>query len=829
MSRVRRELPALVFTALLGISLLAGPPGYAQAPSDPVEFDIQAQDLAGALRAFLQQANLQLVYAPSDLAGLQSPGVSGSHDPIEALRLLTAGTGLVIAQSDAGIVTVRLPEEMGVSQVADEPYKDQSAELMVEQVTVTATRREKALEDLPVSVSVLSAPELRARGTRDFTDIGNWIPAVQLTDVGQLVRQSVIRGISNSGGSGGTPVDTLFDGATIEAEGTELFPALLDVERIEVLRGPQGTLYGEASLAGLIRYVSVRPDASKWHGDVQLQGWDTDGGGSSWAGSAVLNVPLVADTLAARFGLYYEDRGGFVNLYSLNPATIEPDQLFREDANPLEREAWRAAIEWRPSDRFGLYLTARHQKSEALWEAREAMSRVPSGGDTLVPAGDFIVLSNATEYLRPQTTEADWATLEATFKFSGATLISETTWVDRDFGSNAFFGAAAPEAFFKFSDNQTNLSQEIRLVSPDDDRFEWILGAYWRDKDYSSDSDFQIPDFALVSTFGQDVGRTQSAVFGNVMYRLAERWAIELGLRLFREDVDQGQRTGGEVGGTPSPTEVRSGSGSFDVAAPRFVVTFDVGDNTLLYGSIAKGFRGGSVDNRPDVPPEFRETDPDTNYAYELGIRGNWFDGVLSGSMVIFYNDWEDIPVGVLRDIDGTQVQVRLNSDSATTSGLELDLTWLVSDAFSLTLWAHYLDTEIDKTIRTGTVDASGLPVLKGNELPESPKYSVAIAGNLYLPLTSEWDGYLRADVLARDGSFSSLSNAPVTESESYELGNLRIGVRSDNWDVSIFAHNIWDERAHHGHRANFISPDVGSASVTEAPRRIGLTVAYRF
>ena len=259
------------------------------------------------------------------------------------------------------------------------------------------------------------------------------------------------------------------------------------------------------------------------------------------------------------------------------------------------------------------------------------------------------------------------------------------------------------------------------------------------------------------------------------------------------------------------------------------MVTFDVGDNTLLYGSIAKGFRGGSVDNRPGLPPEFRETDPDTNYAYELGIRGNWFDGVLSGSAVIFYNDWKDIPVGVLRDIDGTEVQVRLNSDSATTSGLELDLTWLVSDAFWLTLWAHYLDTEINETIRSGAVDASGLPVLKGNELPESPKYSVAITANLYLPLTSEWDGYLRADVLARDGSFSSLSNAPVTESESYELGNLRIGVQSDNWDVSLFAHNIWNERAHHGQRGNFVSPDVGFASVTEGPRRIGLTVAYRY
>ncbi len=819
------SLPAsLAGTLLCGLLFFSQPAAYAQEAQ--VEFDIAPQSLADALREFRQQSQVQVVYSPGAVANKQSPGVIGEHDPVAALDLLTVGTGLVVEQDDSGIVTIRVPT---VAEAAPKPEPPVDApQVTYEQVTVTATRRAKALGDLPVSVSVLSAPELQARGARDITDVANWLPAVQLTDVGQFVRQFVIRGITNIGGFGGTPVDVFFDGATIDSEGSELYPVLLDVERVEVLKGPQGTLYGESSLAGIVRYVSVRPVLNEWQGYVEGKSWDTDGGDSSWAGAAVLNIPLVTDTLAARVGYSYEDRGGFINVYTPDPATLLPDQLIREDGNPIEQEAWRVAVEWRPSERVGIYLTARHQATESLWEARESMSRVPSGGDNLEPAGDFISNTNAVEYLRPQEVDADWATLEATFEFSGATLISESTWVQRD-NVAASRLASPPDAIFDFGDEQTNLSQEFRLVSPDDDRFEWIVGAYWRDKDYSSDGVFDIPAFGLVSTFGQDVERTQTAVFGNIMYRLAERWSVELGLRLFREDVDQARTSGGESGGNPLPDSTLSGGDTFDVAAPRFVVSFDAGDNTLLYGSIAKGFRGGSTNINPGVPDDLRETDEDTNYAYELGIKGHWFDGALSGSAAAFYNDWDDIPVLVTRDVDGTTVLIRPNGESANTYGLEVDLNWRVSDAFTLSLLAHYLETEIDSTIREGLVGPSALPVEKGNELPDAPKYSVALAGNLVLPLTSEWVGYVRADVLARDGSYSLESNSPISESDSYELGNLRIGARSDNWDISLFVHNIWDERAHHGHSANFISPDVGSADIAEAPRRIGLTVGYRF
>lgn len=821
-----RKLIVRKLGVFLSVFFLVGQPGYAQTASHTIEFDIPPQSLAGALREFLQQAQIQLVYAPSDIADRQSPGVSGAHDPIEALGILTTGTGLVVERSNAGIVTIRVPAETGDVGVVERAMDVQQPGPVVEQVVVTAARRDNTLDDLPMSVSVLSAPELNARGARDFHDVANWLPTLQLDDASLVFSELHIRGIQNSG-FGGTAVDFFFDGASIFTAGPDLSPALLDVERVEVIRGPQGTLYGESSLAGTVRYISVRPVLNEWRGSAEAKGWTVDSGDSSWSGSAVLNIPLVTDTLAARLGISYEDRGGFVDIYSADPVTQLPDQLIREDGNPVEREAYRAALEWRPSGRFGLYLTARRQSLEFLWEARETMLRLPPGGDTLVPTGEFEQTSTIARWLRPQYGDQDWVTLEAAFRFAGATLISESTWFDSDTGTSAEF-LGVPPALFSAPDEQSNLSQEFRLVSPDDDRFEWLVGAYWRDQDYSLFSSFDIPDIGFSSSSASTERRTQGALYGNIMYRPAERWAIELGLRLFREEIDESRTIGTEIGGTHLPTETRSGSGTFDVAAPRVVVSFDVGDNKLLYASVAKGFRGGSTNTHPAVPPELINVDPDTNYAYEAGIKGHWFDGSLAGSVVVFYNDWDDIPVGVTQDINGTPIGAVVNGESANTTGLEVDLTWSVSDAFALTLTGHYMETEIDSTVR-GVVGPSALPVEKGNELVLAPKYSVAITGSLYQPLTGEWDGYVRADLLARDGSFSLLSNAPVSESDSYQLGNLRIGVQSDHWDVSIFGHNIWNERAHFQQGGNFLSQYVGNANIVDGPRRIGLAIRYQY
>ena len=161
---------------LAGILLCALLFAWQSGQAQPVEFDIAPQGLSGALREFRQQTEMQLVYAPGDVEGRQSPGVRGAHDPVEALELLTTGTGLIVEQSDTGIVTIRMPTAAEAAPGREPPVDAPQADF--EQVTVTATRREKALGDLPIAVSVLSAPELAARGARDITDVANWLPAV---------------------------------------------------------------------------------------------------------------------------------------------------------------------------------------------------------------------------------------------------------------------------------------------------------------------------------------------------------------------------------------------------------------------------------------------------------------------------------------------------------------------------------------------------------------------------------------------------------------------------------------------------------------------------
>ena len=789
--------------------------------AEPVDFDIEPQTLAQALQDFSRQAQVQLLYAPEDVAGHDSPGLSGTFEPLEALSLLLADTGLIPQQTDRQTMTLTLPPE--TKRLAkEEPSLLPMPAPIVEEIMVTAARRENILRELPMTVTVMSGSELDVRNVRDVNEIANWLPSMQLSETSLQFGDFVIRGLKNTGVAG-RAVDFLVDGATTGSSTTVASPALLDFERLEVLKGPQGALYGEASLGGTVRLVSVRPKFNELEGSIGTVAWSTEEGDDSWQGDAVVNIPLVTDTLAARLGVSYEDRGGFVDVYSTTPITLLPDQLVREDANTVERAAYRAAIDWNATDKLNVYLTARQQTIDILWNPFVTMLRTPPGGDELQPAGDFIFNAPNLEWTREPDIDSTWATLEVSYDFPAFSLISESTIYEED--SDTAFPSLAPVpdgplvTDIDLEEDQRNVSQEFRFVSSDDNTLDWMAGAYWRDIENTVASVADVTFANLISFSEQRSERTQSAVFGNVGYRPMRRMALEFGIRLFREEVERAVSSQLEIAGSTLPADVRSGSDTFDVSAPRFALSFDLDDDMSLWGSVAKGFRGGSINLNPNIPEELRSADADKNIAYEIGLKGRWLDNRVAASLAMFYNDWRDIQILVTEVFDGNSGTFATNGESAHTVGVEGELTWHPVDAFRLSVMGHYMDSELGSTVRT---------IQEGTELVDAPKYSVAIAMDITQPLTGVWRGYARIDLLARAGTFSSLSNEPITKSEDYELGNLRFGTRSDRWDLSIFAHNIWDERVHTLLGGNFISPYVGRASV-HSPRRLGLAVRHQF
>jgi outer membrane receptor protein involved in Fe transport len=816
-------------SVLLGACLILAVPTQADFSTEAIEFDIEAQSLSGALRDIARQAKVQLVYVPADIMGRHSSGLRGTYDPIDALALLLEDTNLVAQQ--IGDHTISITSATPVDPEPDDKTREylESRAPVVEELIVTASRREKSLLELPISVSVVSLSELNARNVRDTNEILDWLPSTNLTSTSLQFNDIVIRGLANTG-SGGHTFDFLLDDAAMVGESFASSPVLLDLERLELLKGPQGTLYGENSLSGLLRLISVRPRFNKFEGSIGINAWGTEKGDDSWHGEAIVNIPLVADALAARLAISHEDRGGFVDIYSTTPITLLPDTLVKKNANSVERTAYRAAINWQAYDRLSVYLTARQQSLTTLWSPFETMLRIPSGGDDLRPAGDFLLTPPNHEYTREPVNDEKWMTLEARYAFEGVTLISTTAMYDTDngyaFPSIAPLPTGDQITLIDARTEQTNRSQELRLVSRDDDSFEWVAGAYWREHEYSSRIESERPSFLLNAHSEQQVKRTQKALFANIMYKPAERLALEFGIRLFREDFEVGTQFEGEIAGTPLPTDTRNGSDTRDVSAPRFTMSYKLSDATFVYGSIAKGFRGGVANINPGLPEGLRSAGPDTNYAYEIGAKGRWLDNMLMGSAAIFYNDWRDIHVRTSEVFNGETVFFTTNGESAHTAGMEVEFVWLPADMITLSMRAHYMDTRLDSTIRGLSITAT--TVKEGVELPAAPKYALALTVDFNRPLTSDWAAYARIDLLARAGSFSNLTNEPITKSDSYQLGNIRLGVQSDRWDVSLFAHNAWNERAHTGHRRNFVSPDVGQADII-APRRMGLAIRRRF
>ena len=821
----RDPLVGAALAAIVCAFLLLTSPAHAE----PVNFDIEPQTLAQALQEYSRQTNTQLLYAAEDVAGHDSPGLSGTYEPLEALNLLLADTGLIPQQTDRQTVTLTFPPETD-NLAREDPSLLPVPAPFVEEVTVTAARRENILRELPMTVTVMSGAELDVRNVRDVNEIANWLPSVQLSETSLQFGDIVIRGLKNTGVAG-RAVDFLVDGATTGRAAFVASPALLDFERLEVLQGPQGTLYGEASLGGTIRLISVRPKFNELEGSIGTVAWATEEGDNSWQGDAVVNIPLVTDTLAARLGVSYEDRGGFVDIYSTTPVTLLPDQLVREDANTVEREAYRGAIDWNATDKLNIYLTARQQTLNTLWNPAVTMLRTPPGGDELQPAGDFILTPPNLEYTREPEIDGTWATMEVSYDFPAFALISESTIYEEDNGIAFPSLVPLPDGVLvtdiDADENQTNVSQEFRFVSSDNNRLDWVAGAYWRDMENSVSSVANVTFANLVSFFDERSERTQSAVFGNVKVRPVGRLALEFGIRLFREEVERVTRSQLEIAGSLMPADLRDRDDTFDVSAPRFALSFDLDDNMSLWGSVAKGFRGGSLNLNPNIPDELGSADPDENIAYEIGLKGRWLDNKAAASVALFYNDWRDIQIQVLEEFNGTLASFATNGESAHTAGIEGELTWYPVDAFRLSVMGHYMDSELGSTIR-GQQGAALASIEEGAELVDAPKYSLAIAMDLTQPLTGSWHGYARVDLLARAGTFSQLSNEPLTKSEDYELGNLRFGARSDRWDLSIFVHNVWDERVHTLLGGNFVSPYVGSARV-HSPRRVGLGVRHQF
>ena len=638
-------------------------------------------------------------------------------------------------------------------------------ELVLEEVLVTASKREVSLQDLGASIKAFTMENLESINADTFTDYARLTPSLSFAERGSQRNRIVIRGL---GPSTGLPTTGVYiDGVPAQQSFETWDPRLFDIERIEILRGPQGTLYGEGSLGGTINIISARPNLSQVEGKVAAEYGSIRYGEHIRNFSGMINVPLVEDTFGIRGVILSRDQGGFIDY----PLADNFNGV--ENGNSDKAIDARVIARWQPNDRFTI--SALYYYQDAKIEFDQAIS--PAFTEAIGRGDDLV--SNQTFQ-----TEWDWTTkqgtLELDYDFDFADLVATFGTIDR---KRSLVDSLLGPAYI--DQDERVKSGEVRLVSKTGNALEWIIGVYYRDN--QSDIFADLPGVAAafgLPAFLQEfnVGREAWAIYGEMYYSFTDQWRVTAGARYFDEDVTtfSGQDFG--IPGFESAAEVKN---NFSNVSPKLALEFRPGESTLIYASASQGFRSGG--NNVDIvaDPNFQDFyDEDKVTAYELGWKQSAAGGRVTFNTALFYNDWDDI------QIDGIPGNSSLgfitNGGKAHSKGIEADFAWIPLEGLEITAGGALIEAETDEPMQGGP---------EGSKLENVPKSmfnaSISYTWNLF----SDWYTTIYGDYSYRGESFGAIPNSDFNRAAPYSLANARLSFNNGAWDVMFYVENIFDER----------------------------------
>lgn len=693
----------------------------------------------------------------------------------------------------------------------------------LEEIVVTAQKRDERLIDVPISVSVVNDEYLADRTTYFLTELGDKLPNVVAG--GPYAASFTIRGItSSSAGSGFAPsmgvnVDEVFMGRDRSFD-----TSIVDVQQVELLRGPQGTLYGKNTIAGTINVTSKRPT-----NEFEAIGNVRYGNDDLIELRGTLSGPIVEDKFLVRANLFSRQRDGYIENRTLG-----------KDVNDTDNWGGRIMAVIAPSDALGIELRADYYDQDDNSGVYETL-RTPDGSvlpfppfTTVPPQSgtdrkvDQDVLSFSERTVKGYSAKVD-------YDFDGTVLTSITAWREQD-SDQLFDNDGGPLDGFDTgrAEGVERFSQEIRLTSPADDRLSWIVGAYYDHEEDENDYHIAVgsgfPSAILPSVLGFSVPlpptyREESvteneitseswSVFVSGTYDITSQLTLEAGIRYTDENKDLDYSQGPTVIAAP-PNSLLIGlfalpfnlAGFPDGFEDHYSDTAVSGDASLSYAftdnhvgylRYARGYKAGGFQSdvisppfafTPGVAPDL-SFEPETLDAYEIGYKGTWLDGTLFGSLAVFYYDFKNKQEQVN---SGVSFLVS-NAASAESKGAEIELSWVPVSGLNLYANAGYLDAEYqDFPLGGGPGTDFG-----GNELAGAPEVSGSVGGSYTraLPGTTGLNLHLAADVDYRGDYFTDANNSAVLEIDAYTIVNARIGVEAADGDWGLYAwgRNLGDE-----------------------------------
>ena len=765
------------------------------------------------------------------------------------------GAGIVLAAASTGVA-------LGQSQEVGEGSE------ALEEVVVTATKRAESIQDVPLAVSAISAGDILARGLSQYSDYLNGLPGVSFQDGGPGQSQIHIRGVVANEGGGGTASVATYFGETVTSvltiSGGKPNLRLVDVDRVEVLRGPQGTLFGANSLAGVVRVVPAAANLTDFQVDLGTRGFTTaHSGDASYHLEGVINMPLIQERLALRVVAYQDDIAGYIDnvtaargptdysflndLFKGLPDGTTPagtlvipgnPAFTRKDINSESTWGARATLAWQVSERLRFDLTQVVQ--DVTLESQPHVDPTIGGYAQERPM-DLISQAKNTERI-------DISTLVASYDWDAVSLVSASNYTKlktgyRDDASifvQGILGVPVPWEDRTGSEGEV-FTQEVRLQSRGGSPLQWLAGLFYLDQkadvsqtvfDRSCPSCFSTLDFGddiAIGTVGNPrfVNQEQRSIFGEVSYDFGRRWTLGVGGRYLEEDVErlQSPLVGWLAGGfTPAETP-REGSSS--EVNPSAYLRFKATEDTTLYVQTARGFRSPQTNNALAYTglcaPEAAAvglgplTEPDTLWNYELGVKSRLAGGRLGVNAAIYKQEWKGVQLPVQFACGSGGV---INGGDVSGHGAELELNARLSDGWQLNLAANYGHNEFDSV-------KQNIGFAVGDRLPGSAETNGSAGVQYNFALSAEWTGFARADYVyvgSTPYQFGQVDPV-VVHLDSYDLTNLRVGLQRDNLALELFGRNITDQRA----VVNTIDPSQGNRQYLARPRQIGVEVRYSF
>ena len=735
----------------------------------------------------------------------------------------------------AAIAAILYPASFTLAQA---PAPNQSGRDELQEVVVTATRREVNVQDVPQSITAFSTADIEKYAIEDLQDVVSAVPSISLVASMPGRNAIIMRGIAIGSSEYYTDsqVAVYLDDQPLTSISQQVDIRAIDIARIESLPGPQGTLFGSSSQAGTLRYITNRPDPAAFGAQFDIEGGSTKGGEESYDASGHLNIP-VTDNIAIRAVGFFAHEGGFVDNI-LGPTLLgnaDNANVVEEDWNDFETYGGRVAAQWaiNPNWESTLSFIAQYSSAEGAWETDPQL-------------GDYKITRFFDEFR-----DDDWNQVSLNIKgnLGFAELSATGSYFDRNIyyeWDNAlyehwrtvYYGAYYPlydtgtEIGQIFNDQKQNrATYEVRLTSLGESRFQWMTGAFfervydWWDYGDQEPGLMNTPAWAAAQYYctyyanlGYDVTCPlppttkyydnifdkvikQKALFGELTYALTDRWSVTGGARWFEYD-----RSEFEINQVPKGLPVTGGydsggryesQGKSDDMVFKFSTEFHFDPDRMAYLLYSEGFRlGGKNSERAAstglLPPEY---DPDTLQNYELGMKTQWRDNSLQLNASLFLMQWNDIQI----NDQGDRWWVRgiFNGGKAEQKGIEVNGNWNLTRNLALEASVFLADPEFtEETIFT---DGDVLPA--GSPMPISPDRKYFAAIEYTVPRFLSWPGntWLRGSWSWHSETWKNLTaiidNDRDLLIEPWSVSNLQFGFTHDNqWDVSLNIRNVFDQ-----------------------------------